>query len=666
MARMLFGGETADIYLHEDDEGDLHSYGPLVAKFYDGFDESASPVVDLLTIDEEPIEELAVYGNEGFAQRGQLPTFWGPDEVYELWISVNDSPRQLLRPVNVGSVLAETKQSVDQLFNSGDPNPFDTALIDILDIDRDTVEFAAEGTTLIKLSNGLYGSGSSPIPLSDIIWVAASDAPANFKGAPYVCDGVDDYVQINEALSNAFGLKVGLSPGNFDVSDPIRMHYTSNVQAANANPRSQYLIGSGQSVTKLNVKVGTMAGIYFYDNVSPHVWDMTINVNEQRAIWAFRTGGAQIDYRSAFNGSVRRVTVSGPPAGTNGNWAVSLKSVDNFLVEDVTIMNTKYGIELVSESAEQKLTNVTYRNCRVTIIGDSGQCYRSGTDAGEIRQLTYDTCHAAAASPTQTGTEGFRVASFGGQCYGVTMTNCTASNLQYTIHTWPNTTDVDADFGYVEPRQGGYFVWSEGSGSKYRVSEYRIGASLASASIMADTGVASMPNQYWHHTYTMGASNFVGGSIGNGVLRRGVAEGVGTVASYMQRNPSQLIDRRDIDPVQITNTATIGTVASGFTVVNTKIRHTPDGKFIFGWFQLRSSNTITPTTNNMPDTLLFTLNSAYRPTDSVYALWSTLNVSGATGTLIISGANGTITLTTGNQALAATAVMTFTFAYIRD
>ena len=60
MARMLFGGEIFDVYLHEDPEGDLHAYGPLVAKFYDGEDESASPIVDLVSYEGESISEVVV------------------------------------------------------------------------------------------------------------------------------------------------------------------------------------------------------------------------------------------------------------------------------------------------------------------------------------------------------------------------------------------------------------------------------------------------------------------------------------------------------------------------------------------------------------------------------------------------------------------------------
>lgn len=659
---MLFGGETADIYLHEDEEGDLRSYGPLLAKFYDAFDDSASPVLDLLSVAEEVLVEVAVVGTEGDGRRGQLPAFWGPDEVYELWVSVNDSPRQLLRPVNVGSNLRAAQEAVAELVNGADLNPFNTSVTDLLDVDGDVVEVAPEGSTLIKLSNGLYGSGSSPIPLSDIIWVAAADAPANFQGAPYLCDGTADHVEINQALSNAFGLKVGLSPGTFAVSEPIRIRHSADSAGAAAAPASKYLIGSGQSVTQINVPSGVIAGIYFYDNVSPHVWDLTINVTDQRGIWAFRTSGAGVGYRSAFNGSIRRVTIAGPQSGTHGDWGMSLKSADKILVEEVTVTGTRYGMEVVTEAAEQLFGQFTFRNCRVTIVGDSGQCYRTGNDAGELRQITFDTCTAMAATSSQVSTEGFRLSSIGGQTYGVTLINCSSYDLSYGIHTWPNTTDVDADFAIVRPRQNGWCVWAQGSNSRFKISEFQVPASVTIANVMADTGVSSMPNQYWHHIYTQAPGATVNGTLGNGIIRRGVAEGAGTAVAGMLRSPSRLIDRTDIDPAQVTTTSSVGTTATNWAAVDTKMRTSLNGKVLYGWFRLRTNLAITPSSNNITDVLMFTLNSAYRPTETVYALWSS---GTSTGALSISPA-GAITLATGNQALAANAVLTFTFHLIKD
>lgn len=662
MARMLFGGSAADVYLYEDEDGDLQPYGPVVAKFYDGPGEQAGLVTDLATLDDVPISQVVVADVGDDNVRGQLPMFYGPDDVYEMWMSVNSSPRQLLQAVNVGSDLYPTKQVIDGITSGADPNPFDTSLPDLLDVDGEAVAAAAEGSSLVRLPSGLYGPGSSPIPLSDTLWVAASDAPANFQGAPYVCDGVDDHVQINAALANTFGLKVGLSPGNFDINDPIRISYTSNPITATATPRSKFLIGAGQSVTKLNVRSGVNAGIYVYDNVGAHIWDLTVNVINQRAIWAFRPGGAMTDYRSMINGSVRRVTIAGPSGGTHNNWAASFKSADRITIEEVIVTGTQYGLEIVTEDSSQRFGEIAFRNCRVTLVGDGGQCYRTGNDAGELRDITFDTCVATVAATTQTNTEGFRISTVGGQTYGVRLINCLASGLATAITTGSNATEVDADFSLVQTKQGGIFAAPAGMASNFRCREFRVPAEVTTANIMIDTGAASIPNQYWYHIYTMG-SGTVSGTLGNAIVRRGLAEGFGLVPNAaLKRNPSNAIWRNNIDPIEIA-TGSVGTVASNFTVLDNKIRTSLDGKFVYGWFRLRSTNAITPTSNNMPDTLMYTLNAAYRPTENVIALWST---GTATGALQITASSGAITLTTGNQAIAATGILTFTFQFVKD
>jgi hypothetical protein len=92
-----------------------------------------------------------------------------------------------------------------------------------------------------SLESLLQAQTGSPVPSTAGRLVAAKDAPAAVKAAAdYVCDGVDDQVEINAALeslsddhSPRFGTQggsVGLWGRNFSISAPIRLRAHCEVQ----------------------------------------------------------------------------------------------------------------------------------------------------------------------------------------------------------------------------------------------------------------------------------------------------------------------------------------------------------------------------------------------------------------------------------------------------
>src|SRR6188768_84782 len=149
MARMRFGGGPQDVYMFEDTDGDLHAGGGFNALMY----ESDDPITDLLTDDGEPATYITTSDGstapDGPAA-GQLPIFWGPDGVYEMWTSINSSPRVLLTSTNLGSYFGPTKTQVDELLGSGNPNPLNIAFSSLIGIDAESIDTAPVGSTLIK------------------------------------------------------------------------------------------------------------------------------------------------------------------------------------------------------------------------------------------------------------------------------------------------------------------------------------------------------------------------------------------------------------------------------------------------------------------------------------------------------------------------------------
>jgi|GEM_PF-5051389 len=104
---------------------------------------------------------------------------------------------------------------------------------------------------------------------SPTIIIAASDAPEEFKKkADYICDGINDHVEIQEAINSISRGTVLLSPGTFVVSDEIYMK--SGVIIA----------GSGKTATIVkgaHSGVGTAIFYYPEGTSDTELRDMTID-----------------------------------------------------------------------------------------------------------------------------------------------------------------------------------------------------------------------------------------------------------------------------------------------------------------------------------------------------------------------------------------------------
>lgn len=160
MTRLLFGGTQADVYLVDDAEGDLTRGGGATALFYlaqSGEDQ----YTDLLDISgASPISSVQTsMGGDGWAA-GQLPMFYGPDGVFEMWVSVNNSPRQLMKAANLGSYLGPMRDQLNAHLD-GNNQLHLTHLRDMQDVDGDSFDAAPTGSTIVKDASGLWVAGEA-------------------------------------------------------------------------------------------------------------------------------------------------------------------------------------------------------------------------------------------------------------------------------------------------------------------------------------------------------------------------------------------------------------------------------------------------------------------------------------------------------------------------
>jgi len=536
MARMRFGGGPQDVYMFEDTDGDLHAGGGFNALMYESDDPGAAPITDLLTDDGEPATYITTSDGstapDGPAA-GQLPIFWGPDGVYEMWTSINSSPRVLLTSTNLGSYFGPTKTQVDELLGSGNPNPLNIAFSSLIGIDAESIDTAPVGSTLIKQLDGEYGAGGAPIPLADTLWVAASDAPDSFDPAPYVCDGTADNVQIQAAIDNAFGMRVGLSPGTFAIAAPVNLIGPNNATLVLA----RYLTGSGESATKLVAGSGVTSAIFMGSGVSAHVSDLTIAVTgSTRAIYTEKTPTAGAELRGWYNGSIRRVNVTGPNDGTHSTFAISLKTCLQFTVEDVHITGCGMGIEVTSEDGSFTAGYGLISRCHVGVIGANAIAYRIGADAGKVKMITMANC-SAFVDPVYSNSVAFLMSTPTGEVSAIRIINGTARGFYRSLLIDALAYECFVDFGYAQLKTGGQFARVAGFANKVSVSELQMDSGATATAISDVNALATLPNEYQVHAYA--ATGSLTSSVGNGVVTRGLVEGGATFSDQLRVFPGQ-------------------------------------------------------------------------------------------------------------------------------
>lgn len=656
MARMRFGGGPQDVYLFEDAEGDMHAGGAFNAVFYDGPAPEAASLTDLLDANGNPIAYVTTSDGTDGRATGQIPVFYGPDNVFEMWVSINDEPRQVITANNVGSYYAPVKTQVDQLLNSGNPNPTNVTLSSLVGINAASLDSAPTGSTLVKQSDGKYGAGGAPVPLADTIWVAASNAPPAFASAQYICNGIDDQVEIQAALDNALGMRVGLSPGTFNLSNTVNMYGPDNATQA----LSRYLIGSGQTATKLIVASTAFTGLQLSKGVSAHIWDLTVQISgAARGIYMNATPTAGANYTSAINSSIRRVTVQGPGDGTTSNYAIGVRTALQVTVEDVTINGCNLGILVRNEQGAHTTQNIVVRRCAVNVVGNNSIAYRVDADAGAVRAVTIADCLAFVDS-LYTGTTAWSIQPTG-EASAIKLMSCSARNFGTTLSVGANAYEVDADFAFVEPKTGGSVSVIAGFASRVNVDELSVPSSFGSVTVLTDTNSDSaMVNEYSHHVNAPGTTT-LNGTLGTGIVTKGVLEGSATLPAALTRNPGNFIDRTAIAPIKYTSG--FGTIASGFTLVTSIARTSLEGKLVYLRLNVRNTNAITATNDNIPDQLIFTVtDTSLRPLEDVNSVWSSGPGTGEAGY----NPAGQVYLRTSDASIGVNGDIVVDFIFLKD
>jgi hypothetical protein len=531
---MQFGGGPEDVLLVPDTEGDLQQGGGVVIRFY-STETGNTPLVDLRTTGDTPVTYITTSNGTDGRAAGQIPPFLGPDAVYEMWAGADNQPRFLMQASNLGSVLGTANEGFQQ--HIGEVNGHSTRLRNLLDVDSVSVEAATDGQALLfDLGTGQWGAGDvtgggADVAASDTLWVAASDAPAGFGTADYTCDGTADQVQINLALNNAFGFRVGLSPGTFNLSAPVTMLGNDDVDIE----ASRYLFGSGTYATKLVVGSGVANGVTFGQAVCPHISDLTITVGgASHGIYSTKSTAPNAGLRSFFHGSIRNIVIKGPWDNTHSGWGMRLGSGFRYVVENVEVSGVLNGIMVLNEDAAFNCGDATFTRCFVEITGNAGVAYQVAGTAGIANQISFDTCHAI-AQPANSGTICWK---FEGSAHPahIRTTNCNAEQFATTVQVGANAYDIDVDLVHVTLRTGSTLFDLEGYGSWVRCGLAYVEAGATVTLVDDDNAYGIKPNVVGPVDIYASTGSTVNADIDSTVVLRDiVSDGPGTVSASVKR-----------------------------------------------------------------------------------------------------------------------------------
>jgi hypothetical protein len=130
----------------------------------------------------------------------------------------------------------------------------------------------------------LDGKSMITIPILATVYIAASNAPAKYKAmADYVCDGVDDQVEIQNAVNyvnSIGGGKILLSPGTFYFADDavINLDNKKNIIIEGESPFSTYICAPGKwhcpvfgsQTPGVYVENFVIRNVYIYTNLNKY------------------------------------------------------------------------------------------------------------------------------------------------------------------------------------------------------------------------------------------------------------------------------------------------------------------------------------------------------------------------------------------------------------
>ncbi|MFJ2515630.1 SGNH/GDSL hydrolase family protein [Streptomyces griseoviridis] len=258
--------------------------------------------------------------------------------------------------------------------------------------------------------------------------VASATAPADVRAAAtYVCDGVADQEQIQQAINDARdhgGGVVQLTVGDYNLTAPLTIEGTDDVDVE----IGIILWGQGARATMLKGGPGLTSVIHLTRVVRVQLCDIGIGIGgATHGITAATTNGASSGHRSFWNSAFKNVQVTGPWDGSHTGWAINMGSPFRSVFENLEIGGVGNGLRFYSEHADFNPGDCTVERVFVDLVGNGGTAFKveSTTSTGVMNQLEFEMCEAITSG---TGSTGIHLAGVGG--WGTSHTHWRGINLE--------------------------------------------------------------------------------------------------------------------------------------------------------------------------------------------------------------------------------------------
>jgi hypothetical protein len=126
VARLMFGAGITDWTMTVESNHVLVAANTVVA-FFDA-QTGGNQLTDLTDATGSPLSAVTS------SSTGQIPSFFGPDGVFELWASAAGGPRARMTASNLGSYLGPMRSQLEAHISGSNPNPHGTTVASLIDV----------------------------------------------------------------------------------------------------------------------------------------------------------------------------------------------------------------------------------------------------------------------------------------------------------------------------------------------------------------------------------------------------------------------------------------------------------------------------------------------------------------------------------------------------